>query len=882
MNRTYRLVFNEAAGLWQAVAETAKACGKGRGSKAVVCAALATLALGAPWSVLAQTITYTNGETGNNVLSSGTYTLTVNGTDAAAESGLLAGSLSIIKAGTGTLTLTNNGNSYSGTTTISAGTLQAGTDNAFSPTSAVTVASGAALDVNGTTQTIGSLAGAGNVTLSGLGVLFVGYLNTSTTFSGVISGNGGLDITGTGTLTLSGANTYTGGSYIGSGTLQAGAANVFGNDNQVYLVSGATLGLNGYSQSIGDLGGAGNVTLGGSATTVLTTGGDNNSTTFSGVISGAGGLTKAGTGTFTLSGANTYTGATTVAGGTLVAGNANAFGDNSAVTVDSGATLNLNGISLAIGSLSGAGNVALGGPTGVTLSLGADNTSTTFSGAISGNSVSSLDKVGTGTLILNGNSSSFSGTVNVGQGTLEVGDAGNPSAILGNSSSLVQVAEAGTLRGHGTIGGSVDNTGTVAPGGTIGTLTVDGNYTQSGIGTLSIEVSPAQASQLSVGGTASLDGALQLIYDPGTYSAKTYTLVSAAGGVTGKFATVSSSNLSYIGSLTPSVVYTGNTVDLILAGGGNFVIAPSDASIYTALGTATLLGAQAMDAALLDRSDIKPDSGTPWVTLTGTYTRLGGTGGAPGFLSQRYGFLAGHDRKFGDATAGIAFGYDHADISEQGTGDSGTIDALRLALYGNRWVASPVGPVNLSGTAGIGLDRLAQKRPFGSLGTAQGDHTGQEFNLGTQASLPLSVGGFTVTPHAGLRYAYFHANGFGESGAGGQDLDVGTDTAQSLQPYVGLTLGKRLGSQDRPVDAQLSVGYARELLDTDRALGVSAQDGTPFTAAGVSLPRSYLTAGLSVTMHPAKHLDISLRYDALFNTSHARARQASVNVAYRF
>jgi autotransporter-associated beta strand protein len=68
----------------------------------------------------------------------------------------------------------------------------------------------------------------------------------------------------------------------------------------------------------------GNVTLG-SAT--LTTGNDNTSTTFSGVISGTGGLVKIGAGTLTLTGANTYTGPTIVSGGMLQVGNGGTVGN---------------------------------------------------------------------------------------------------------------------------------------------------------------------------------------------------------------------------------------------------------------------------------------------------------------------------------------------------------------------------------------------------------------------------------------------------------------------------------------------------------------------------------------------------------------------------
>jgi autotransporter-associated beta strand protein len=106
------------------------------------------------------------------------------------------------------------------------------------------------------------------------------------------------------------------------------ASNAIAGGGQQYLptgtavsipVSGATLDLNGNNQVIGSLSGVAgsSVALGAGS---LTFGGDNTSTTFAGAINGTGGITKAGTGTVTLSGANTYAGATTATGGKLVLG----------------------------------------------------------------------------------------------------------------------------------------------------------------------------------------------------------------------------------------------------------------------------------------------------------------------------------------------------------------------------------------------------------------------------------------------------------------------------------------------------------------------------------------------------------------------------------
>jgi len=460
----------------------------------------------------------------------GTGVLTAGGNNTnTTYSGVMSGSGGLTKIGTGTLTL-SGANTYTGATTINAGTLALSGSNRIGDQSAVTVAAGATFNLGTASDTIGSLAGAGNVTVTS-GTLSVGQNNTSTTFGGVIGGAGRLTKVGTGTLTLGGANTYTGLTTISAGTLALGAANRIADGSALSIAAAGTLDLGGFDETVASITGAGATSLGAG---VLTTGGNNSSTTYSGVMSGSGGLTKIGTGTLTLSGGNTYTGATTINAGTLTLGGSNRIGDQSAVTVASGATFSLGTSSDTIGSLAGAGNVTL---TSGALVAGQDNTSTNFGGVISGGGA--FTKAGTGTLTLSG-ANTYTGATTVAAGTILLGAAERLSdstaltvqagaafnlnsyaetvaTIAGGGSIELGAAPAAGITSVGnassTFSGVLSGAGSLTKLGT-GVLTLSGANSYQGATTVNAGTLVAQSDSALggiVGGTSVADGAtLQL------------------------------------------------------------------------------------------------------------------------------------------------------------------------------------------------------------------------------------------------------------------------------------------------------------------------------------------------------------------------------------
>ena len=465
---------------------------------------------------------------GANVTTTGTQnfqgTTTLSGGDRTLTASTVT--LNAVTGGSNALTITGNldldgavsgvtNMSVSGTSNIGADVTTTGTQS-YTGTTTVSASS----TLNGTEITAAAAVLDNNLNITN---------SSSSSFTGAISGTGNLTKAGSGTLTLSGTNSYTGDTTISAGTLTV--SGTLSNSTTVSVASGAIYDVDS-TDTIASVDGAGTVDI--ASSTTLTTG-DTNDQELSGTVSGAGSLTKAGSGILTLSGTNSYSGNTNISAGILL-------------------------VTSQLGEGTYAGNISNSGDFGINSS-----SNQTLSGVISGSGT--INKSGTGELTLTG-TNTFNGTINVAGGTLFAGTSSDSSNDITLGDIIVK---GGTLGGGGVIGGDVSFTttgGTLAPGNSIGILTVSGDLTLSADDTTEIEFNASSADKIVVNGNTILAGTISLFPENTTYSDRSHIIVDASAGGTfsGTFATETMNNQSNLNGATWDIVYDtiGKTVKLDL------------------------------------------------------------------------------------------------------------------------------------------------------------------------------------------------------------------------------------------------------------------------------------------------------------------------------
>ncbi len=670
--------------------------------------------------------------TGATAASSKPFTMATSGTGAfqidtagttLTLSGAIGGSGALTKTGAGTLSLSSGSNSYSGGTTVSAGTLQLSGSGILGSTSGSLTVNGGTLNLNGTNQTVGNLTGSGgtilnnatgtNVALTigngnGTGGIYSGVIANNTSGTGTVA----LTKTGTGTIALSGTNTYTGTTTLSGGVLRLDSASALGGGNLQFQSGVLGLGAGDFTRALGTNAGQVQWT-------------DNNGGGFAAY--GADRIVNIGG-----------------AGATITTGSGSAFWASSSDNLILGAAdadhtvTFVNGIQL---NSSGSTNRT------IQVNDGCAAIDAIVSGVISTASggTRGITKTGTGTLVLSG-ANSYDGTTTVSAGVLNIQN----STALGTTTGSTSVTSGATLQIQGVNVGAealtLNGAGVASvSGGAIGQngalVNVSGTNSYGGLLTLgSASTISSDSGTLNLTNTGTISGSGFALTLTGAGNGSVSSIIGTGAGTLTKTGTGTwtlSANNTYTGGTTinaGTLTLDYSTVASKLAdtgvlnfGGGTLNLS-GGASAHTEVVASTTLTANSS-------SSVTRTSGTSVLRMNaitrnaGSTVNFGAASIADTDTTNTNGILGGY------ATVGATTGAADWAVNSTNAGD-GSIIALASGSY----AAFATTGTNTNNELLTGSSTLTGNATTNSL-KINTSGTGQSLNLVSGQTLTLTTGG---------------------------------------------------------------------------------------------------------------------------------------------
>lgn len=592
-------------------------------------------------------------------------------------------------------------------------------------------------------------------------------------------------------------------------------------------------------------------------------------------IGGPGKLTKSGIGWLRLSGDNTFNGAV-LQDGTLELNGANTL--TSAVEVQGGQFL-LNG-SLVSTALNTTGGVS---------------------------TVSSSGLLKDSNLTVNGGVVSFNGT-----------QTGGTTTVGAN----------GLLKGVGMLG-STHVDGIIAPGNSIGTLTINGNYVQGATGVYAAELAPGgRSDQLHVTGTATLGGTLIALPEPGTYYlGEQFNFIRADGGVSGQFAKTDFSAFSPF--LQFSLAYGANGTRIDVARGASLASAAAtpnqraaaaaadglainqglpkpltqlfpqqvggvldglSGELHPATALALVEGSRHVrDAALSRRAGAAaPGSDTgdatgAWVQALGGNSKLDGNSNTARTDANSNGLLVGIDREFGGWQIGVLAGTGRTDVKQQERRAKSKIDNTHFGAYASHtW-----GGFGLRGGVARSRNEVKSTRDVAfagfsdSLSARYNAHTRQAF---IEAGYRFGNAEGGLEPYLQVARVEVDLKQINERG-GAAALHGKVDDTGTTIATAGLRFDKGLKAsfqQDSWLHLRGGVGYRRASGDRSQVANLAfANSSTTFAVEGAPIADNAVVAelGLAAWLTPRQQLELG--YSGQFG-SESRDHGATARWSVRF
>ncbi len=605
-------------------------------------------------------------------------------------------------------------------------------------------------------------------------------------------------------------------------------------------------------------------------------------------ISGNGPLNKLGSGTLTLVGLNTYQGGTIISAGTLI-GNSLTIPDHS--ILDNG-TLIFD-----------------------------QNIDDVFTGDIAGSGI--LVKAGSARLTLLGNGSSFAGTTSVQSGDLGVnGSLGgictvNPGAILSGVGILNQVF----------------NSGTISPGNSIGTLHVASLVNNSNGNVLSEINGNGQADLISATGTVTLNGGqLRVVALPGFYlRGTTYTLIQAAGGLAGQFATsILPANLQLalnylpqalilevLGSGAVTTGLSGNplrvakyigsqeifTEDFLTVVENLNSLDPSQLfqaldqlhpALFQALAmtvgdTTHLINTTFMDRLVYLRNITCKDNcgscrchcGGAWTAGVADFIRQGKSEGLRRFTTANEGFSLGYDNELGDFLVGLGGGYTHSNLHwGHGTGKA-RIHGYYIGAYASKY--NDCYYMDASLLSFVNHHRVHRHIHFANINRhAKNNHYSYGLSPHLGLGMFLNWCNIDIIPFCAFDYYLVQQNRMRENGANSLDLHVKRNQAHLLRAEAGVNFSRCFKVCKGLLQPNASISWVgHRVLGGKKYISSFKDFNNSFAVYGTDQCFNQLLLGMGLTYRIHERLAVNAWFDVELGQKR-QEEQVNLEINYLF
>ena len=541
-----------------------------------------------------------------------------------------------------------------------------------------------------------------------------------------------------------------------------------------------------------------------------------------------------------------------------------------------------------------------------------------YSDAVSGSTLfnGTLLKQGNGTWNLDSTLNHHGDTL-IEQGTLAVNGSIAHSAVT--------VRDGARLGGNGTVGAAhIEAGGTLAPGNSIGSLTVNGDLVLDPGATFSVEVDAnGNADQVIVnGGTAYLNGSnlqLSLLSPTANYRAGVQNAILTADAISGTFGQVLGNPFAF---LDFSMNYSGTSVTQAItrnsvqfadfaqtrnqraaAGAldslGNVDLynrvstltgdqAPAafdslSGELHASLNTALLQDSHVVREASLQRSTTQRGTGqtfdnglTLWTQASNAQARLDGNHNAASLKHELNSLVLGVDGQSGDWTLGVLSGISDGSLNLGRRDSSADTTGYQLGGYASR----RLGPLNLRLGASQAWYDIDSKRESWSNEHQQlkGRYNARVSQAFSEIGYPIEQGNSQLEPFVGLTQVQVKSDGFHEKGG---DSRLQGKSASNDLTLLGVGLRHRWKPADSRFEWSSSLAWQRAVGQTDTHRTLAFDGSETFKVAGLEVPRDVLQASVQGRLALAPGLHATLGYNGeLGNDGQANALQAGLDFSF--